>query len=675
MTDSALVPGAEPPAAGLAGLLRRELAPFPGRLDQSLRITLLCMGTVVICMAYQVPEAALAVFVVFFASKEDSGTSAIIGVALVLVVIFTVALSFIATAATLGSPPLRVFTLCLCTFGGMFLASASKLGPLASSMAMILAMLLTAPELVGYPWLIERAFLQLIPIILVPMGLLVLLNVVLGRSPARLYRRLLSGRLQAARAQLEHPGARSRADALRALREADTRSAGFARLSRKLRLLSPDEADRLEAMEAVSLRLLSLLAAPGAAESLDGARAPARARLLDACLARVEAAGPVPVPPPGAGAGLHERLLDNLLDELGAVCRGEPQAVAAARQPPAESSGDGFFAADAFSDPHHARFAFKTTLAVIPCYLFYVAYDWVGIHTCVITCFYVALGTVAETMHKLTLRVVGCSIGAVLSYVVIIWVFPHMSDVGQLALVVGVVSLLSAWLAVGTERLAYIGLQISLCFCLATLHGFGPEVDLTVARDRLIGVLLGNLAIAVTFTALWPVSAEAEVRRQFAQALGQVAGLLKGPLGGPEIARAANRFHAALGAASDRLELLAFEPRRIRPDAERRADALRLERIGESLYLVAAELAALAGETARGGTATRGRDSRRELACARAIEAFAARITQADAPPAAPLVPPPRAQEQWAASGEWGPLYRRMDALLADLAAMEARAA
>jgi multidrug resistance protein MdtO len=45
------------------------------------------------------------------------------------------------------------------------------------------------------------------------------------------------------------------------------------------------------------------------------------------------------------------------------------------------------------------------------CYLFYIGTDWPGIHTCVITCFYVALGSVAETLHKLTLRLsAACSV-------------------------------------------------------------------------------------------------------------------------------------------------------------------------------------------------------------------------------------------------------------------------
>ena len=39
------------------------------------------------------------------------------------------------------------------------------------------------------------------------------------------------------------------------------------------------------------------------------------------------------------------------------------------------------------------------------CYLVYSLLDWPGIHTCLITVYIVSLGTTAETIEKLTLRI------------------------------------------------------------------------------------------------------------------------------------------------------------------------------------------------------------------------------------------------------------------------------
>jgi len=120
--------------------------------------------------------------------------------------------------------------------------------------------------------------------------------------------------------------------------------------------------------------------------------------------------------------------------------------------------------ADAFSNPEYARFALKVTLAVMVCYLAENLANWPGIHTSVITCFYVALGTVGETLHKATLRFIGCLIGAGLGLGAILLLMPDMTDLGDLLLLLAPVTLLAAWVAHGSERIAYAGLQIGIAF-------------------------------------------------------------------------------------------------------------------------------------------------------------------------------------------------------------------
>ena len=104
--------------------------------------------------------------------------------------------------------------------------------------------------------------------------------------------------------------------------------------------------------------------------------------------------------------------------------------------------GEPLLANDAFSNPDYVRFALKTTLAAFACYFFYTSVDWFGIHTAMVTCYFVALGSVGETIHKLTLRIVGCLIGATLGMATILFVMPYMTDIGHLALVVGAVCFL-----------------------------------------------------------------------------------------------------------------------------------------------------------------------------------------------------------------------------------------
>ncbi len=72
----------------------------------------------------------------------------------------------------------------------------------------------------------------------------------------------------------------------------------------------------------------------------------------------------------------------------------------------------GFFLPDAFTNPEHVHYALRTTGAALFCYLLYSLLVWPGIHTCFLTVYIVSLGTVAESVEKLTLRIVGCLVGA-----------------------------------------------------------------------------------------------------------------------------------------------------------------------------------------------------------------------------------------------------------------------
>src|SRR5262249_41616080 len=183
-------------------------------------------------------------------------------------------------------------------------------------------------------------------------------------------------------------------------------------------------------------------------------------------------------------------------------------------------------AADAFSNPEDGRFALKVPWAVRACFLVMRLADWPGIATCVVTSFFVALGTTGETLHKATLRIVGCLIGAALGLGAILFVTPHMTNLGELLLLLAPVTLLAAWVGCGTERIAYAGWQIGLAFYLVVLHGFAPTIDLYTARDRTIGILFGNIVIFVIFTTVWPVSVADVVRANVARALEQLAALL-----------------------------------------------------------------------------------------------------------------------------------------------------
>ncbi|HET7837027.1 MAG TPA: FUSC family protein, partial [Variovorax sp.] len=242
--------------------------------------------------------------------------------------------------------------------------------------------------------------------------------------------------------------------------------------------------------------------------------------------------------------------------------------------PQPEKSPGGFFLPDAFTDPEHVQYALKTTAAAMFCYFVYSMLDWPGIHTSLITCYIVSLGTAAETVEKLTLRIAGCLVGAAAGLAAIVFVMPHLSSIGGLLAIVFLAAFASAWVAAGSPRIAYAGFQIAFAFFLCVIQGTGPGFDMTIARDRVIGILFGNLVVYLMFTTLWPVSVTRRIDPAIASVLRRLGAMVVAA-SRPRRYALAGEARAALGTLEQDVGLAHYEPRGIRPaqawlDARRR---------------------------------------------------------------------------------------------------------
>jgi multidrug resistance protein MdtO len=185
------------------------------------------------------------------------------------------------------------------------------------------------------------------------------------------------------------------------------------------------------------------------------------------------------------------------------------------------------FVADAFSNPRHVQFAIKVTLAGMIGYLFYTASDYYGIHTVFYTPLIMALSSTGATIHKGFLRIVGCIIGAAFGLICSIWVIPRFETLGTFLLIVFCLHGLAAWIAVGDDRVSYIGLQIALAFDLGFLQGYGPPGNIDPIRDRFIGIVLGICIVTIVFALIWPESADLSARERVAVCLRTLARLLR----------------------------------------------------------------------------------------------------------------------------------------------------
>jgi multidrug resistance protein MdtO len=185
-----------------------------------------------------------------------------------------------------------------------------------------------------------------------------------------------------------------------------------------------------------------------------------------------------------------------------------------------------FFARDAFSNPAHVQFAVRGTMASMATYIIYTAIDWPGLSTCIATCIITALSTIGSSRQKQFLRLGGVIVGGVIiGFGAQIFVLPYLDSIAGFTLLFVLVTALSAWIATASPRLSYLGVQLALAFYLINLQEFTIQTSLSIARDRVFGVLLGLLSMWLIYDRLWQKNALDEMQRLFARNLEMFAEL------------------------------------------------------------------------------------------------------------------------------------------------------
>ena len=607
-------------ARDLAALLRRELRPTPGRLGDSVRIVVVVLIVVGISETFRIPDIAVSAYIVLFLSGREAAstvlTALLAGIAVVLAIFVTIAVFML----SLSEPALRIPLIAATTFIAMFLSRAATPGPVFFVAGFIIAYGLTLgdqvlglalqpatagnaeqfalPEIVFFPpeEALVRFLLWLSLAVAMPVALLIAANLLTGRDPVQLLRRALGDRLAtAARFCAGETGAERRLEAQAFEGTAELRKLHhLAGLLHRGRPRLVWDASLIDDVGRLGLLLLAWLRVEGdARDPLRPAAVACRRAQRALQDEEVPSAEPVAITAAGAARPLADRISRTLraIEETLAGTAAGQETHDAAKAPRR------LLAADAFSNPEYGRFALKVTLAVMICYFVMSMTDWPGIHTCVITAFFVALGTVGETLHKATLRFVGCLIGAGFGLGAILLLMPDMTDLGDLLLLLAPVTLLSAWVTYGSERISYAGLQIGLAFYLVVLQGYGPTIDMYTARDRTIGILFGNIVVFVIFTTIWPVSVANVVRTHLARALERLAALVdlgaqtSGEISPAARSVAAAAFGQAIAQARAVLVNDPFETREVRRVVGRRPiDAAVAEGVGRLFIPVSAIL-------------------------------------------------------------------------------------
>jgi multidrug resistance protein MdtO len=551
--------------------IARLLAPTPGRLELASRLALICALTVLVTEIYQTPEPALTAYVAFFLNRDNRMMSLIID--FIFVALITLVIGFIVLVAiiVINDPMWRVISMATISFGVLFLASASKLQPVASIIALIVGYGL---DVLGSIQIGEQGTRELLYVWLfvgIPAGVSIVVNFLLAPSPRRLAERAIALRLDLSAAMLEMPDERTRCEFRETLREGAVEIQEWLGLANREKTSPPGD---IAALQQAADSTVTIVSAIDVIDRKLEARLP---RPLHEYLARtfremaaILKSGGYPIGIAWQAPDIDHPLTRLETDVLAAI-KDAITHFTEVPNPPARidekpKGSGGFFRADAFSNPDHVHYALKTTAAAMFCYLLYSLLDWPGIHTCFITVYLVSLGTTAETVEKFTLRILGTLVGAAVGYGAIVFLIPSLTTIADLMAVVFLGTLAAGYVAAGSPRISYAGFQMAFAFFLCVVQGPAPAFDLVTARDRVIGILIGNLVVYLVFTNFWPISVGKRIDPAIASLLRGLSAMMR--VADVRARRAlASAAQSQLGKIETDIDLADYEPEAVRPNA------------------------------------------------------------------------------------------------------------
>lgn len=546
--------------------LQLLLAPSMQRAEFTLRLSVIATLTCYLVMYYQTPEPALTAYLTFFLNKPDRVSSILSQIIMTLLMAIVIALVILTATWVMDSPFCRVITMIGFSVGLLFLSSASKLKPIAGSLSLITGYSLTLLGSAPSGEAAVRGLLYAWLFVAIPAGASLLVNLLMGPAPAGLTINKIRKRLQTVLMFLNQPDDINRESIQELLFEGNAQIEKWLKVSLMEHSLQTTESEKIHRLAKISFDILALVSRfrPGILD-LDFRRS--LAQIINQLLLQCDWHAP---PLKISGLPKIEEHSDNI--EQGEIAKALRACLKRYNQPANQTNKSkskeahrAFFHPDAFTNPEHVYFALKTTGAAMACYFIYTLLDWPGIHTCFITCYIVSQGTAGESVAKLRLRLAGCLLGAGLGFGAMIEIVPMMTSIESLLVIVFLGTLFSGWIAAGSPRISYAGYQVAFAFYLCILQGASPEFDLTVARDRVLGVLLGNFVAYLFITGFWPMSIGARLD----QTLVEFYGLLRKHYG-HGTAEAMNTcgpvFFPMANQLSSHLELARLEPIGIRPE-------------------------------------------------------------------------------------------------------------
>lgn len=498
--------------------LTRELRDAPGRANYTLRLTLSCAVLIVLFMTLHIPFLAVALIVVFYVSQPNVLMIKLVSVVFVVTVSVALGGVLLIIKWTYDYPLIRLVASVILFFCAIYLMRVlGKLGLAFFVVALAVIYAQTFPSMTSQSEILVRLLLWLWVAINTAILVTLLVNACFQQAfPGYQFKARLVVMLRQTARRLSQPDDGTPPPTV-------TEIAGqfnqLRSLYQQAARATPEIAASPQAWQslmaaALSCSHLTALLLPGDDHPDARRRIASQLNALADNLPAAAAVQPLIVPRDGANSAI----LQEIAEVLARLARGETIPL-----PQGEVEKAPLLLPDAWSNPAYLHFALKTLLATLLCYVFYTAADWQGIHTIMLSCVIVAQPGLGATMQKTWLRIGGALLATLIALLLIVFVQPWTDSLSGLLAMTLPVFALAAWIAAGSERIAYAGIQIGFTFALAFLSWFGPLSNLTELRDRVIGILLGVLVSSIVHLYLWPDSEAPQLKARLAQLYRQLA--------------------------------------------------------------------------------------------------------------------------------------------------------
>jgi uncharacterized membrane protein YccC len=169
-------------------------------------------------------------------------------------------------------------------------------------------------------------------------------------------------------------------------------------------------------------------------------------------------------------------------------------------------------------DKYAAQFAVKIAFACTIALIVGVTSQVQAMETVVLNPLILAQGSYGATLRKAWLRIIGVVLGGLLAIAMVVALMSNTDDVTVWLLAFFAVMLPCAYLALGTERLSYLGVQVAATFMIILVAN-RPVTDPHEALWRFFGTVVGALVLFGTFQIVVPDYAGRQLVSRFTDLL------------------------------------------------------------------------------------------------------------------------------------------------------------